>query len=149
MTISFRKMIIDDVDDVFAIEQVCFTIPWSKESFMNEMKTNMLAEYVVAEYEGKTIGYCGMWLVMDEAHITNVAILPDYRGQRFGEKLMCHAMDVARTYEVEVMSLEVRISNLVAQNMYRKLGFQNGGIRKNYYTDNWEDALVMWVKLHE
>lgn len=88
-----------------------------------------------------------MWVVLDESQITNVAVLPEGRGKGIGEALMREAIAYAKSLNVVVMSLEVRVTNEVAQNLYRKLGFQEGGIRKGYYTDNQEDALVMWVNL--
>lgn len=146
-SLTFRLMDINDVDDILKIEQESFTLPWSREAFQNELTTNQYALYIGLEEEGKVIGYCGVWIVLDEAQITNVAILPAYRGRKLGEALMRQVMEVASEKGVRTMSLEVRVSNSIAQSLYRKLGFQDGGIRKNYYSDNQEDALVMWVNL--
>lgn len=146
--IRYRKMTPQDVEAVHAIEVESFPIPWSLDSFHYEMRVNPYAYYIVAEDEAGTIvGYCGMWIVIDSAQITNVAVTEKARGQGIGEGLMREAMRVAKEHNAEMMSLEVRVSNEVAQNLYRKLGFQEGGIRKGYYADNHEDALVMWVKL--
>ena len=146
--IQYRKMTPNDVEAVHAIEVEAFPTPWTIDSFLYEMRENQFAYYIVAEDENGTIvGYCGMWLVIDSAQITNVAVLEKARGKGIGEKLMREAMRVAKEHQVDIMSLEVRVSNVIAQNLYRKLGFQDGGIRKGYYTDNQEDALVMWVKL--
>jgi|SRR5690554_6857030 ribosomal-protein-alanine N-acetyltransferase len=146
--IQYRKMTPNDVEAVHAIEVEAFPTPWTIDSFHYEMRENQFAYYIVAEDENGTIvGYCGMWLVIDSAQITNVAVLEKARGKGIGEKLMREAMRVAKEHQVDIMSLEVRVSNVIAQNLYRKLGFQDGGIRKGYYTDNQEDALVMWVKL--
>jgi [ribosomal protein S18]-alanine N-acetyltransferase len=147
MEIIFRQMTLDDIDDVLKIEHASFTIPWSRESFYNELVHNKYSNYIVMEWNGQVIGYCGMWLVIDEAHITNVAVLPEFRGKKLGEALMRKAMETAKELGAKTMTLEVRVSNHVAQSLYRKLGFLNGGIRKQYYTDNQEDALVMWVNL--
>ncbi|MBA2873193.1 ribosomal-protein-alanine N-acetyltransferase [Anoxybacillus calidus] len=147
MEITFRQMTLDDIDDVLKIEHASFTIPWSRESFYNELVHNNYSNYIVMEWNGQVIGYCGMWLVIDEAHITNVAVLPEFRGKKLGEALMRKAMETAKELGAKTMTLEVRVSNHVAQSLYRKLGFLNGGIRKQYYTDNQEDALVMWVNL--
>lgn len=144
---NVRLMTVDDVDQVYEIEKSSFTVPWMKESFLNELTNNYFAIYHVAEYEGKLVGYCGMWLVLDESQITNIAILPEFRGKGLGEKLLVAVMNAARKRGASIMSLEVRVSNEPAQSLYKKLGFQPGGIRKNYYSDNQEDALVMWVKL--
>ena len=147
--ITYRKMTPDDVEAVHAIELATFPTPWTLDSFHYEMRENQYAHYLVAEDETGIIGCCGMWLVIDAAQITNVAVVERMRGQKIGEALMKEAIRVAREANMDVMSLEVRVTNVVAQNLYRKLGFQDGGIRKGYYTDNGEDALVMWVNLHE
>ncbi|KFZ42577.1 ribosomal protein S18-alanine N-acetyltransferase [Anoxybacillus sp. ST70] len=140
-------MTLQDLDRIVEIEQLSFTLPWSRSSFYQELTNNRYARYIVMEHDGQIIGYCGMWLVMDEAHITNIAVLPEFRGKKLGEALMKQAMALAREEGAQTMTLEVRVSNTVAQSLYRKLGFLNGGIRKRYYSDNQEDALVMWVKL--
>ncbi|MGJ7036689.1 ribosomal protein S18-alanine N-acetyltransferase [Anoxybacillus eryuanensis] len=147
MDVFFRFMTLQDLDRIIEIEQRSFTLPWSRSSFYQELTNNPYARYIVMEYDGQIIGYCGMWLVMDEAHITNIAVLPEFRGKKLGEALMKQAMELARKEGAQTMTLEVRVSNIVAQSLYRKLGFLNGGIRKRYYSDNQEDALVMWVKL--
>ncbi len=144
---TFRLMTEDDIDEVLVLERRSFTLPWSREAFYNELNHNQYALYIVLEDEGKIVGYCGAWLVIDEAHITNIAILPEYRGRRLGEGLLRKMMDIAIERGAKVMTLEVRVSNIIAQSLYEKLGFQKGGIRKRYYTDNGEDALVMWVNL--
>ncbi|MEK3976704.1 MULTISPECIES: ribosomal protein S18-alanine N-acetyltransferase [unclassified Psychrobacillus] len=146
-TITYRKMTIEDIDQVLLIEEEAFTLPWTREAFEHEMSTNLYSYYLVAETEEKDIvGYCGMWIVMDESHITNVAVAERMRGHKIGEGLMREAIRVVKEQKVVLMTLEVRVSNIVAKNLYYKLGFQDGGIRKNYYTDTQEDALVMWVE---
>ena len=146
--ITYRQMTIDDVEAVHRIEESVFATPWTMDAFYHEMTTNTQASYVVAVDETNSIvGFCGMWIVLDESQITNVAVMPEGRGKGIGESLMRESMRIAREKGCVVMSLEVRVSNTVAQNLYRKLGFQAGGIRKGYYTDNQEDALVMWVNL--
>jgi len=143
----FRYMREEDIDQVLAVEHASFTVPWSREAFYNELHNNKFAVYIVLEEDNKIIGYSGTWVVIDEAHVTNVAILPGYRGRQLGETMLRKLMSVAREMGAKSMTLEVRVTNHVAQSLYRKLGFQNGGIRKNYYSDNQEDALVMWVNL--
>lgn len=144
---KFRLMTEKDIDQILTIEHASFSLPWSREAFVNEMTRNQYAVYIVLEEGDTIIGYCGMWVVVDEAHVTNIAVLPEYRGQKLGEELMRKAMEVARSNGAVSMTLEVRVTNTVAQSLYRKLGFKDGGIRKSYYTDNYEDALVMWVNL--
>lgn len=147
MGINYRRMTIEDIDQVLRIEQEAFTLPWTREAFEHEMTTNLYSYYILAETEEKEIvGYCGMWIVMDESHITNVAVTEKMRGLKIGEGLMREAFRVVLEQEVVLMTLEVRVSNDVAKKLYYKLGFQDGGIRKNYYTDTQEDALVMWVE---
>jgi [ribosomal protein S18]-alanine N-acetyltransferase len=144
---DIRFMTVDDLDAVMDIEMKSFSIPWSRDAFLNEIEQNHLSTYLVVEDGDHVAGYCGVWLVVDEAHITNVAVLPEYRGQGLGESLMRKIMGIATQFGARVMTLEVRVSNIAAQHLYRKLGFQDGGIRKRYYSDNQEDALVMWVNL--
>jgi [ribosomal protein S18]-alanine N-acetyltransferase len=143
----FRYLKEEDIDQILKIEELSFATPWTRQSFENELNLNQFAVYLVLEKEGQVIGYCGMWLIVDEAHITNIAVLPEFRGQKLGEAILRMIMEVAKKRGAKTMTLEVRVSNTVAQSLYRKLGFMNGGIRKNYYTDNYEDALVMWVTL--
>jgi [ribosomal protein S18]-alanine N-acetyltransferase len=146
-TIHIRTMAFEDIDQILTVEETCFPHPWTRQAFENEMVNNRFATYFVAEDGSKIVGYCGVWVILDEAHITNIGVLPEYRGFKIGETLLRKAMLFAQLKSAKQMSLEVRVSNDVAQNLYRKLGFQDGGIRKSYYTDNFEDALVMWVKL--
>ncbi|MEI5909463.1 ribosomal protein S18-alanine N-acetyltransferase [Bacillus spongiae] len=146
---QLRLMNVNDVKKVMEVEKASFSVPWNEDAFYNELNKNRFAQYMVLEIDNQIIGYCGMWLIIDEAHITNIAILPSYRGLRLGEGLMRYVMKYAVEKGATSMTLEVRLSNETAQSLYRKLGFQNGGIRKNYYRDNQEDALVMWVKLDE
>ncbi|MGE7915576.1 ribosomal protein S18-alanine N-acetyltransferase [Lysinibacillus xylanilyticus] len=146
--IKYRKMVSDDVPAVYEIELATFSAPWTLDSFYYEVHENQYAHYVLAvDADGSIFGFCGMWMVIDAAQITNVAVIEAARGRGIGEELMREAMRIARQHEMEVMSLEVRVTNTVAQNLYRKLDFQDGGKRKGYYTDNGEDALVMWVNL--
>lgn len=146
-TITFRKMTVEDLDDVIEVEIHSFATPWSREAFYNELTKNQFAHYLVAEVDEKVVGYCGVWIIVDEAHITNIALLPDYRGMKLGESLMGRIIEIVRESGAIRITLEVRVSNEIAQNLYRKFGFEEGALRKQYYTDNMEDALVMWVNL--
>ncbi|MEG0260922.1 MAG: ribosomal protein S18-alanine N-acetyltransferase [Lysinibacillus sp.] len=146
--VTYRQMTPEDVEAVYVIEVATFSKPWTLDSFHYEMRENQFAHYVLAMDEQDTvIGFCGIWMVVDAAQITNVAVTKSARGRGIGEGLMCEAMRIARENKMDVMSLEVRVSNTIAQNLYRKLDFQEGGIRKGYYTDDGEDALVMWANL--
>jgi len=143
-TVHITEMRLSDLDDVVEIERLCFPTPWSKEAFKMEIMRNFCARYAVARLNGKVVGYIGMWLVIDEAHITNIAVHPDYRHIGIGEKLMRYMMKMAVDMGINRMTLEVRKSNIVAQNLYKKLGFEESGIRKGYYLNNNEDAIIMW-----
>ncbi len=144
---KIRMMTAEDIDDVLQVEQLSFPAPWTREMFVFEMTENEHAAYLVGELDDQIIAYCGAWFVVDQATITNIAVLPAFRGRKFGEQMMLTMLDLARGNFIENISLEVRVSNETAQNLYRKLGFQSGGIRKRYYVDNNEDALVMWAQI--
>lgn len=146
--IIIRPMTIDDVDEVYKVEEDCFVDPWSKDSIRKELK-NDLARYLVAERDNKIVGYVGVWFVVDEGHITNVAVHSDYRGKKIGDRLVKEMVELCKENNLVAMTLEVRTSNTVAQNLYRKYGFKMGGIRKEYYSDNKEDAIIMWNQLKE
>ncbi|GIN93406.1 ribosomal-protein-alanine acetyltransferase [Siminovitchia terrae] len=145
--ISFRLATMEDIQKLYHIESRSFSAPWPEEAFYNDIAHNRFASYVFIEVDGVQAGYCGVWLILDEAHITNIAILPEFRGHKLGEKLLCKVMSLAKEAGGKTMTLEVRVSNHIAKSLYKKLGFQEGGIRRGYYTDNKEDALVMWVNL--
>lgn len=144
--VSYRAMVPKDIPAVVKIEEESFATPWTKESFEHEMTGNEYAHYIVAAVDEEVIGHCGLWIILDECHITNVAVRKHLRGHHIGEGLMREAIAQCKKLNVRLMTLEVRMSNLPAKNLYKKLGFQEGGIRKNYYTDDHEDALVMWVE---
>ncbi|MFY0545928.1 ribosomal protein S18-alanine N-acetyltransferase [Brevibacillus sp. H7] len=148
-SLSFRFMTLDDVDAVYELEQLSFTTPWPRDAFVNELTINQNARYVVAIEGDRVVAYCGMWIVLDEAHITNIAVHPDCRGRKIGERLMRQMMGLAYLLGARSMTLEVRPSNTIARSMYAKLGFAEHGRRKHYYSDNNEDAIIMWVTLHE
>lgn len=138
-----RLMTIDDLDAVMEIEHESFTIPWSRKSFCEELERNTCARYLVVEDEGRVVGYGGMWFVVDEAHVTNIAIRRDSRGKGMGKFLMENMLQFAADSGMVFMTLEVRRSNEVAQHLYRTHGFVDVGYRKRYYEDNHEDALIM------
>jgi ribosomal-protein-alanine N-acetyltransferase len=145
--LEFRSMRMDDIPAICEIEQEAFATPWTAGAFHNELTNNQFARYMVMEYAGEVIGYGGMWLIMEEAHVTNVAVRAAYRGKKLGEKLMRELQKTASFFGAVRMTLEVRPSNIVAQRLYEKLGFHSVGVRRGYYTDNREDALVMWADL--
>lgn len=138
-----RAMTKDDVARVHELETVCFITPWSYNSLLGELK-NKLAHYAVSELDGSIIGYCGMWVYFGEAHITNIATAPENRRCGYGKKLLLYMMRLAVEHSARSMSLEVREHNFAAQNMYYALGFEKAGIRKRYYSDTGENALILW-----
>ncbi|QDY85935.1 ribosomal-protein-alanine N-acetyltransferase [Paenibacillus polymyxa] len=145
--LEFRLMQLDDIPDVLEIEHEAFTLPWTEEAFRNELTMNHFAKYMIMELNGRAIGYAGMWTIMDEAHITNIAVREAYRGRKFGDKLLDELMQTASYLGMERMTLEVRVTNRIAQGLYEKKGFKPAGVRKGYYSDNNEDAVIMWADL--
>jgi ribosomal-protein-alanine N-acetyltransferase len=145
--IRIRIMTMEDIDQVMIVEHSAFEVPWSKNAFISELANNHFATYFVVELGAQIVGYCGVWVIVDEAHITNIAVLGGYRGMKIGETLLRHVLLYAQQKGSRMVSLEVRVGNDIAKSLYRKLGFRSGGIRKNYYSNNQEDALVMWVRL--
>lgn len=137
-----RKLTESDLDELMVIENESFTMPWSRQSYESELQ-NQYATYLVCDFEGEVAAYAGMWTLFEEAHITNVAVGKKYRGQGMGRVLMLEEEKIARAKGAEQILLEVRVSNTAALEMYRGLGFVPTGVRKEYYTDNQEDALVM------
>lgn len=147
--ITIRSMKLEDIATICEIEIEAFATPWSEAAFYNELVSNHFAHYIVLQHTGtdEIIGYGGMWVVMDEAHVTNVAIREHWRGRKLGELLMRELQRMALERGADKMTLEVRVTNEIAQNLYRKLGFVPSGIRPRYYSDNDEDALIMWATL--
>ncbi|WP_198618759.1 ribosomal protein S18-alanine N-acetyltransferase [Staphylococcus canis] len=141
-------MTVEDVPRVSDIERMSFDdSSWTVDAFYHELLENNFAHYFVIEYHDAIIGYCGVWIVLDQAQITTIAIAPDYRGLGLGQLLLNYALNFSRA-AATTMSLEVRVENETAQHVYKKLGFQYGGRRKNYYGEG-KDALVMWVSLND
>ena len=138
-----RFMRLKDVDAVAAIEQATFARPWSRESFRQELTRNAVARYLVAEEEGKILGYAGAWVILDESHITNIAVQEEARGRGIGKRLTAELLQILSNIGACYDTLEVRVSNERAQNLYKSLGFVSVGKRKRYYEDNNEDAYLM------
>ncbi|MBA4495574.1 ribosomal protein S18-alanine N-acetyltransferase [Paenactinomyces guangxiensis] len=147
--VVFRPMKLSDLPQIEIVENSSFSAPWPRQAFYNELVFNQFARYTVVTVDGKVAGYCGCWMILDEAHITNIAIHPDYRGRGLGEAILTYVMEMSRSLGACKMTLEVRVSNSIAQSLYEKLGFERSGVRPKYYTDNQEDAIIMWVTLNE
>ncbi len=138
-----RPMRVADLTAVQLIESASFVTPWPSQAYRQELETNRLAMYLVALMGDTIVAYGGIWLMVDEAHITTFAVHPDYRRRRIGERLLLALLDLARDRSAREATLEVRLSNLPARRLYEKYGFRPVGIRPRYYTDNNEDALIM------
>lgn len=134
-----------DLREVLAIERASFSTTWPSDSFYNELHTNKLAHYYVGRVDGKIIGYGGIWVIFEDSHVTTIAVAPEYRGMRYGERLLLFLLDRAIERGATWMTLEVRESNVGAQQLYRKYGFTTVTTRRGYYSDNNESALVMWA----
>lgn len=139
--VSFR---LDHVEDVLIIEKLSFSIPWNREAFINEIANNHLARYVVCMLGEKVAGYGGMWLIAGEAHITNIAVHPEYRKIGAASSILDGLLSICRQESITEITLEVRESNKAALNLYTKFGFLSEGLRHGYYEDNKENAIIMW-----
>ena len=146
MSTVIRRMTLDDVERVVAIDQASFSLPWPERSFRFELNGNTAARCWVAEVDGQLVGMVVVWLILDEAHIATLATHPEFRRHGVAAQLLVHALQAARAEGARSSFLEVRASNLAAQALYRKLGFIQSGLRRRYYKDNGEDALLMTLE---
>ena len=143
-----------DLSEVMKIEQESFNSPWSESAFIHELEANFLATYFVFEHlidetEKVIFGYGGYWLIKGDAHITNLAVKPEYRGKGAGKLVVKTLLEHAKYRGATRATLEVRKSNEKAKQLYHLLGFKILGIRPNYYQDNQEDAVIMWKQIRE
>jgi len=134
-----------DVKEVLRIEQQSFSTQWPSNAFYQELHDNKLAHYFVGRVGGKVVAYGGIWVILEDSHVTTIAVHPGYRGRKYGEIMLLRLLDEAMERGASWMTLEVRESNTVAQSLYRKYGFTTVSTRKGYYSDNNENALVMWA----
>ncbi len=142
--ILMRPLQESDVEELHMLEQQCFTIPWSRQSLWEDVVQNPCALYAGAFCQGRLIGYAGIWHILDEGHITNVAVAPPYRKQGVGRLLMQTLLQWMEQRHVYSITLEVRPSNEAALALYHAFGFVEQGRRKHYYADTGEDALILW-----
>jgi len=136
-------MTVDDLGAVHAVEHASFSQPWPDEAYRNELVANRLASYLVARAGEEVVGFGGIWLMVDEAHVTTFAVAPAWRRRRVGESLLLALLDLAIARHAREATLEVRLSNMPARRLYEKFGFRPVGLRPRYYSDNHEDALIM------
>ncbi|MEW5767500.1 MAG: ribosomal protein S18-alanine N-acetyltransferase [bacterium] len=134
----------EDMPAVLRIEQASFADPWTVGMFLRDIRDNRLAHFLVAKHKGKIIGYAGLWLIGDEAHLVNLAVDLPYRKQGIGRELLMAMLKIARDKGAQKATLEVRASNLKAQEFYQHFGFRPIAIRKGYYTHPKDDAVIMW-----
>lgn len=144
MDLIVRQAEEKDIKPMAEMDLLCFTAPWSEASFDMEIRENRLAFYIVAEIGSRLVGYAGLWRIGDEGHITNVAVHPDFRRRGIGEALVTVLLTHTIKNGILSHTLEVRVSNAPAISLYSKFGFEVAGLRKNYYEDNGEDAIIMW-----
>ncbi|GAB4346891.1 MAG: ribosomal protein S18-alanine N-acetyltransferase [Candidatus Abyssubacteria bacterium] len=141
--LMFEELSVSHLPEVLEIERLSFKTPWSRFAFMHEIEFER-SVFKVLKLKGKVVGYGGFWHILDEIHISNIAIHPDYRQQGLGKKLLAHLLHEAAAKGAEKASLEVRRSNIAARHMYERFGFRVAAVRKNYYVPEGEDALIMW-----
>lgn len=147
MEIHIRRMEKTDVDSVIKIEAKAYgEHHWSKESFMNELSNDLARYYAAFDNENNLVGYAGCWQILEEVHITNIAVSPDFRRNGIGEQLLRKIIDDCYENKAKYITLEVRVSNIPAIGLYEKYGFKSLGVRKGYYQNNNEDALIMWTE---
>ncbi|MDO5780048.1 MAG: ribosomal protein S18-alanine N-acetyltransferase [Clostridium sp.] len=147
MKIDYSLMNENHVKGVYELSKECFTIPWTLDSINNELN-NPLAKYIIAQdlSTGEIVGFVGVWIVAGEGDITNIAVTPKYRKHGIASNLLIKLFEVCKTFNCEDITLEVRASNIPAQNLYKKLNFKEEGMRKGYYSDNNENAIIMWKR---
>lgn len=143
VAIVVDRMTVDDLIVVQVIERESFSTPWPAHAYRQEIEQNRLAHYIVARFRGAIVGFAGIWLLVDEAHITTFATRTAWRRQGIGERLLVALLELARARGAKEATLEVRPSNIPAKRLYEKYGFKVVGVRPRYYSDNSEDALIM------
>ena len=141
--LRIRPMAVGDLTAVQLIERASFTTPWPPQAYRQELEANRLAAYLVGTMNDEVVAYGGVWLMVDEAHVTTFAVHPRYRRRHIGERLLLSLLDLSLDRHAREATLEVRLSNLGARRLYEKYGFRPVGIRPRYYSDNQEDALIM------
>ncbi|HEX4012728.1 MAG TPA: ribosomal protein S18-alanine N-acetyltransferase [Candidatus Cybelea sp.] len=142
---SIEPMASADISSVTRIERASFSTVWPSDAFYNELNSNKLAHYFVGRYDDRVVAYGGIWVIVEDSHVTTLAVDPDYRRKGFGEVLLLRLIDEAIARGAAWMTLEVRETNSAAQLLYRKYGFTTVTMRAGYYADDNESALIMWA----
>lgn len=135
------------LDQVMEIETRSFSSPWSRSAYLYELTNNDFAHYIIFKRYDRILGYAGMWVILDDSHVTTLAVHPDYRGLGLGRIIMLELMRRSIPLGATRITLEVRNTNLAARRLYISLGFVEKGLRKKYYADTNEDAIIMWADL--
>lgn len=143
MDIVIDKIQAENISDVAEIEKICFAHPWSEKSLKEQLKNDISHFFVAKDMDGTAIGYAGMQAIVGEGYVTNIAVLPQYRGRGIGSCLVKQLIDTTNDLKLDFISLEVRPSNTVAIALYEKYGFKEAGRRKNFYRSPTEDGLIM------
>lgn len=147
--LTITRMTQADIRPVMRIEALSFTTSWPPSAFVSELSDNKLAHYFIGrvgdQRTGNVVAYGGIWVILEDSHITTIAVHPDFRGKRYGEELLVHLLNEAIERGASWITLEARETNVVAQNLYKKYGFTIVSTRRAYYSDNGENAVVMWA----
>lgn len=143
--LTFVKAGKKEVGEIFELEQACFTSPWTYNMLYTDICENKITEYVLCLMDGKPVGYGGMWIILDEAHITNVCAHPDFRRRGIASAVLKWLIHMAGQKGADRITLEVRVSNVAAMHLYESFGFHVCGKRNSYYSDNGEDAYILWL----
>ena len=144
-TVKIEPMELKDLDEVYEIERISFSLPWSRQMWMDELIKSLRSNHIVARINEKIVGYAGYWLVVDEAEIVNIAVHHEYRRKGIGKLLLKELLELAESKGAKLATLDVRETNESAKNLYSKFGFELIAIRKNYYKDTNESAFVYWL----
>lgn len=142
---TIESMVTGDIPAVSRIERASFSTVWPSDAFYNELSTNKVAHYFVGRLGDRIVAYGGIWVILEDSHVTTLAVDPEFRGKRLGEVMLLHLIDEAIERGAAWLTLEVRESNVVAQQLYRKYGFTTVTMRRGYYSDDNESAMVMWA----
>jgi ribosomal-protein-alanine N-acetyltransferase len=143
LRVRIAAMRAEDIPAAHEVERASFPVPWPAYALRQELETNRLARYLVAQVDAEVIAYAGLWMMVDEAHITTFAVLPGWRRQGVGARLLLALLDLGNELGATVATLEVRLSNHDARRLYERFGFRPVGVRPHYYSDNGEDALIL------